>query len=562
MKSRRPLSGLRQSGAAALALLLLLTLGSLSWFLRFSSAQTVQAGRDARSAEALFLAKEALLGYALAYPESRLERRHFVPGHLPCPDTGNTLENEGAESGVCGGKGVSVIGHFPWRSLGVPSPRDGSGECLWYAVSGNYKASPKADLLNPDTAGLIQIVAADGHTVLADDVVAVLFAPGMPLDGQARQYAKGECRWDYVASAFLDALSGVANSAPSDAAEGESRFIAAEARAGFNDHLLWITRAELFAHVQARLLADALFAEDVPETADTLALTQRVAACLMRFGAANARRRLPWASPLSMGSEAPNTFHYEKFYDKENLLAGRAPYAVARSQHVLNSALGDWTGCAAGSQSAVACRLLVIEKCADFTPVAGGDDSRKNSKDGWWDKWKDHLFYVVAPGFAPADAPAVDCAATPDECLRVNGVPYAAAVIFAGAALSGQTRATRGSRMLAANYLEGANAHTLQNGGQTLEIAGNDQIACILGPDADHPDFRLVANCGQQDCRQRAKALRVCLENTGNDCAALRAGLEGCACRGAADASAACQSAATRDASPCRRALADLRSCA
>ena len=266
-----------------------------------------------------------------------------------------------------------------------------------------------------------------------------------------------------------------------------------------------------------------------------------------------------------MGASAPDTFHYEKFYDKENLLAGRAPYAVARSQNVLNSTLGDWTDCAASNLSSVACRLLIAERCADFAPVAGGDDSRKNSKDGWWDKWKDHLFYVVAPGFAPADMPAADCALTPDKCLRVHGVPYAAAVIFAGEALAGQTRATRASRMLAANYLEDVNAQTLQNGGQTLELAGNDQIACIAGPDADNPGFRLVANCGRQDCREGAEALRACLENTGGDCAALRPGLEGCACRGAADTlfAAECQKQdALARPFVCRRALASLRLCA
>ena len=123
----------------------------------------------------------------------------------------------------------------------------------------------------------------------------MLFAPGAPLDGQSRQYIKGECRWDYAAHAFLDTFAGIANSAPNGVAEGESRFIVAEAQAEFNDRLLWITRDELFSHVRARLSNDALFAEDIPDTADTLALTQRVAACLMRFGASNAHGRLPWA---------------------------------------------------------------------------------------------------------------------------------------------------------------------------------------------------------------------------------------------------------------------------
>ncbi|GHT96469.1 hypothetical protein AGMMS49545_21510 [Betaproteobacteria bacterium] len=491
----------RHSGAALLVVLLILILGGLGWFLQQAPAPAIiKSERDQATAQAMAKAKEALLGYAAYYPESNSNppdtphpRKGFVPGHLPCPDTGNALENEGAEAGTCEGKGISVIGHFPWRSLGAPPPRDGEGECLWYAVSGNHKANPKADLLNPDSDALLTIVTADG-TVLAEQVVAVLFSPGAPLPGQQRAYTKGECRWDYDASRFLDTLNGVNNSAPNAASEGISRFIIADANATFNDRLLWITRDELFARVEARMPPDALFAEHYPDNADALALTQRVATCLMRFGEdkGNTHHRLPWAAPPNLTAAAPETFHFDRFADANHLLAGRAPYSVSRSQEILQGAL--LSACPASNRTHSACRLLVKDACPDFLPVAGRPDNGDlyNSHNGWWDKWKDHLFYVVAPGFAPKDAAAADCAATPDECLQVGGHLYAAAVIFAGAPLAGQTRQGASAKMQIANYLEGENLITLQSGGKKLERAGNDRIACI----AYHAEkFSLVPNC-------------------------------------------------------------------
>ncbi|MDR1888306.1 MAG: hypothetical protein LBQ81_02825 [Zoogloeaceae bacterium] len=492
---------IRHSGAALLVVLLLLILGGLGWFLQQTPTQAIRNGQHQATAQALAEAREALLGYAAYYPESNSNppaeahpRAGFVPGHLPCPDTGNALGNEGAEAGSCGGKGVSALGHFPWRSLGVPPPRDGAGECLWYAVSGNYKANPKADLLNPDADALFAIVAANG-TVLADQVVAVLFSPGPTLPGQPRQYTDGECRWNYDAHHFLERLNGVDNGAPDAAPDAISRFIVAEPDAAFNDRLLWITRDELFARVNARLPPDALFAGNYPDDADALALTQRVAACLMRFGEHTPRHRLPWAAPLNLTAAAPETFHFDRFADAKDLLAGRAPYSVGRSQKIL---AGDLLpGCPVSDPTHSACRLLVKDACPDFLPVAGRPDGGSyNSHNGWWDKWKDHLFYVVAPGFAPDAAAAADCDITPDACLQIGGHAYAAAVIFAGAPQAGQTREGTSAKMQVSNYLEGENAITLQTGGRKLERAGNDRIACIAYNAATTPGFRLVADCG------------------------------------------------------------------
>lgn len=477
----------KHSGAALLVILLILILGGMGWFLQQANAEAGKSERSQTTAQAMAEAKEALLGYAAYYPESNANRTGFVPGHLPCPDIGNEVIKEGSEAGVCEGRGVSAIGHFPWRSLGVTPPRDGEGECLWYAVSGNHKANPKADLLNPDTDALITIVAADG-TVLAEQVVAVLFSAGAPLSGQQRAYTKGECRWDYDASQFLDSLNGINNAQPNAAPEGSSRFIVADASATFNDRLLWITRDELFARVEARMPADALFAENYPDDASALALTQRVAACLMRFGENNTlHHRLPWAAPMNLTTAVPTTFRFDRFSDVKDLRAGRAPYSVGHSQNILVSNLSP--GCIADDST---CPLLVNASCPYFPLVAGRPNS-SDSRDGLWDKWKDHLFYVVAPGFAPKDTDAADCNVTPDECLQVGGRSYAAAVIFAGAPLAGQNRQGASAKMQIGNYLEGENRITLQTSGKKLERAGNDRIACIA---YNAEKFSLAPDCG------------------------------------------------------------------
>ncbi|MDR3323837.1 MAG: hypothetical protein LBS89_06505 [Zoogloeaceae bacterium] len=489
-----------QSGAALLLLLCLLTLGSLAWFVRQATDFNPAATRNVLTDRALAEAKEALLGYAAAYPELHLkgtpERAIFVPGHLPCPDTDNALGNEGAEAGTCGSAGVTVIGHFPWRSLGIPPPRDGAGECLWYAVSGNYKANPKAHLLNPDIPGQFQILDAEGNVrvgaTAADRPVAVLFAPGPPLAGQSRQYRSGECRRDYDAQQFLDALNGIDNASPNTAPEEVTRLVAAQAGEHFNDRLLWIGRAELFERRIARRPhpEQDLFDGDYP--GDKIALTQRVAACLARFGDGNVWHRLPWAAPLNLSAAAPDTFQNDKFADKKDLRAGRPPFLVTQSETTLKSEQGTLKDCASGN---AACRWLRSDNCPELLPVAGTGEA--NSKDGWFDKWKDHLFYVVAPGFAPAVAPAADCALEPEQCLRVNGRSYAAALIFSGAPLAGQPRDTSADRQNADHYLEGENALSVKNNGRILETAGNDQIVCLSGPDATTSGFTLVPDCGQ-----------------------------------------------------------------
>ncbi|MGB4673116.1 MAG: hypothetical protein WBH99_04100 [Azovibrio sp.] len=578
----------RQSGAALLILLLALILGGLTWLLQRPATRAAAfSARDKATDRALAEAKEALLGYAAAYPEYTQRgappRTAFVPGHLPCPDTGSALGNEGAEAGTCGAKGVTVIGHFPWRSLGIPPPRDGSGECLWYAVSGNYKANPKADLVNPDIPGQFQIYNADGTLEIAGSTpetrpVAVLFAPGPALPGQNRSHQGGECRLDYDARQFLEGRQGIDNSTPDRSAEGLTRLIAGPPGPSFNDRMLWIRREEIFERRIARRPQPqlALFDANYSGNNAPAALTQRVASCLARFGDMNRWNRLPWAAPASLGGSAPDKFTNVNFADRSNLSAGRPPFAVGRSQQVLQSTLGSLGHCPSTNLSHAACRLLRSDNCPEFLAVAGyptPDDgaTHQDSPDGWWEKWKDHLFYVVAPGFTPATQDAADCEQEPGQCLEINGQAYAAALIFAGAPLPGQSRNSSSERMNPENYLEGKNLLAVQGKRNELELAGNDQIACLKGPTATSPGFKLVPNCGNPDCEQESGKLLARIAGHGNLCHTGGSVLPACLQAQAKLAGCACQDAATRFISPpcldslnpaaCQAAIQSLETC-
>jgi hypothetical protein len=320
----------------------------------------------------------------------------------------------------------------------------------------------------------------------------------------------------------------------------------------------------------------------------SIALTQRVAACLARFGEHNDRHRLPWAAPLTLTAAAPETFSNVRFADKTGLREGRPPFSVGSSLQALSnehaptdepppaSNLGTLSDCPDANPTHSSCRLLRSDNCPEFLPVAGyptpADGNHVGSDDGWWDKWKDHLFYVVAPGFAPAASPAADCELEPDQCLMVNGDAYAAAVIFSGSPLTGQQRDVSSDRQNADNYLEDENALTLKNGGQRLVIAGNDQIACLKGPTSASPGFRLVPNCGNPVCRAEAGKLleRVsgnrnrCRQDSGPspECQTMREQLTGCACRGEAEIFLGASCLESLDSSACRAAIRGLETCA
>ena len=206
-------------------------------FSRLGAERPSHRIEEERTLVALARAKEALMHYALADPNR--------PGELPCPD----LDGDGRlmlAVDFRGGRDVPCAtrrGWLPVRSLGVDALRDGTGERLWYAVSDPHHAGHSA-LLNSDTPGPLRVGDAG-------DVVAVVIAPGRPVnERQARERDEGGAAPDArrLAPAFLEGAN--ADAAP-DRYASRRRPQHEE-----NDRLLPITRRELFAGVEKRVLGE------------------------------------------------------------------------------------------------------------------------------------------------------------------------------------------------------------------------------------------------------------------------------------------------------------------
>jgi hypothetical protein len=198
-----------QSGIALIIFLTILVLGATAVLLsKLNKNRTAFLLEDqAQTARALVQAKDALLGHAMIYAETHEGQPQ---GYLPCPD-----HNGDGSASTCGDKGHSVIGRLPWRTLGLPPLRDGSGECLWYAVSGGYKNNPKQPLTS-DTDGLFIVKNVKNETIAgtteADRAIAIIFAPGRPIGGQNRATSGNTwCGENAQADDYLDNFQGISN---------------------------------------------------------------------------------------------------------------------------------------------------------------------------------------------------------------------------------------------------------------------------------------------------------------------------------------------------------------
>jgi type II secretory pathway pseudopilin PulG len=252
--------GHRQRGVALIIVVVLLVIGVGAALFAFIRPASQAIERDKVTAAALAQAKDALIGYAASYDT--------LPGALPCPDLNNNGQLDfGVE--LSGSNCVSYIGRLPWKTLGLPDLRDGSGECLWYALSPDFRMqlaasarSPANYPLNSSTAGQLTVYDATGAALPApsNPVIAIVFAPGPALSGQDRTpLGSTVCGGNTTAAAYLDSAAGINN------ATGNSTgsFIAANVidAAGnpsvtFNDRLLYITAAQFFPAVQRRVAAE------------------------------------------------------------------------------------------------------------------------------------------------------------------------------------------------------------------------------------------------------------------------------------------------------------------
>lgn len=243
MKRRQRSLGRKQRGFVVIALVALMVVGGLYFFITNLSPEQFQARRQQLTGEALAQAREALIGYAVRFREDQLATGTpgVVYGYLPLPDLGYNPSNpaagnnnpgcqaEGCDAANFSGNGanVTVIGRFPWRTLGTGPLRDSDGECLWYAVSGSHQRIQQTSPMNWDTLSQLDVVVANSTAAMVsaiasahDRPIAVIFSPGPPLAGQNRSASATnsvtECGGNYLVSNYLDPvvatnLGGITN---------------------------------------------------------------------------------------------------------------------------------------------------------------------------------------------------------------------------------------------------------------------------------------------------------------------------------------------------------------
>ena len=260
-----------QQGSIVTLLLILMALLALTPVVRGSGMKDPAAMVRKKNIDSLAQAKEALLNYLLIGDPANMNWNtmrndpNLKHARFPCPDMdGNGLINS-ADTALCGAVDISVLGLFPWGTLGTPQLSDGSGNCLWYAVSGRHKLhNPKAGV-NGDENGSFAIYDAQ-FRLIALNVVAVLIAPGAALGGQSR--GMGSCPAASAARQFLETVSDPNGSGAfidhADLATGgkvAANFITlspsdAPVRDGtMNDQIAWIT-AEEYALAATRHAAE------------------------------------------------------------------------------------------------------------------------------------------------------------------------------------------------------------------------------------------------------------------------------------------------------------------
>ncbi len=441
----------KQHGAALMVMLVIMVMGAATFLVSSLSRSRLQTERDQKTSAALAQAKDALIGYAASVNLTTSAR----PGDLPCPD----INNDGSADTPCSG---NAIGRLPWKTLGLPDLRDGSGERLWYAVSAKFKNNPRTTCtnsnltgcLNSDTEGTITVFGSDGSAVNTGNsstgAVAVIIAPGDVLQRQDNVSQTRGCTVGVNCDATDKCTSASPTTVPKcnpvnylDIAtvggitEDNANFVDGSATNGFiqgrvlnssgqtivNDRLLVITEYHIIPLLEKRVAAE-------------------VKNCLIEYA----------AIPHNQGP-APNQGYYPfatartpgppvSYNDSDRLLFGHVPDMPFAA--TCSDTGGSTCGSTGGMQDVwgPTCTL---------------------SYSNWWVNWKEMVFYGLANKLRPHNLTHTHaCSDSPNPCLVVN--PPSAAidkhfvVIVAGEKLPGQVRTTDTDKSNLNNYLEGGNA--------------------------------------------------------------------------------------------------------
>ena len=251
----------RQRGAALIILMLAIVLSLVTLVAFRSERRGPELEAQRKTTLALAQAKEALLGRTASD-----EGAKPTPGRLLCPDTANTgnSSNGIVDENCTAPVGIPPnSGRLPWKTLRLSDLGDGAGEKLWYVVAKEF-------ILNRNDPIKLNTRKIDGNNLISitgsqpmNQIVAVIIAPGTPLQGQARDSEENKNKLANYVESYVD---------------GNTINIAVPSPA-YNDRILTITAREVFSVTTQRVvgeLANTSLTVPYPDTLDLIASKPQV----------------------------------------------------------------------------------------------------------------------------------------------------------------------------------------------------------------------------------------------------------------------------------------------
>ena len=435
----------KQNGIALLVLVIAIALTLSTYYFSSISVVDIKIDNLEKTRVALKQAKQALINYAITHVDGNGSGVAGEYGYLPCPDS-SAASTEGNQDPSCGVFFKNRLGYLPWKSLDLPVLKDGAGSCLWYAVSGSYKGENieeplknyfkhNTGLINEDTNGLFQVVGG------ADGIVAVIFAPGAPLAGQARVVdVNTQCGENYGNQiAYLEGDGVTDNSNVPDVVDSPDQFIHAtltsDAEATpYNDSFVTISQEEIWQAIMRR--------SDLNERLHDI--TEALTMCLAQYANNNTNKRFPW--PALMNLDGDDYRMMDSYQDKLGApqnYAGRFPFYLDDSNVALGLAASNIVDMGF-------CSNLIVTSGVTVDLETAGSEHRI-----LLNNWKDHFFYAVSKDYALPNDVWEGCG----DCVSVDGADYSAIVFFSGSPYADLTQLRdNGDKPDATNYLENDNA--------------------------------------------------------------------------------------------------------
>ncbi len=488
----------KQSGAALIAFLLVFVTAASFALIKGLNEVATKQHRDAQTAKALAEAKAALIGYAaganLIPPSSCSTNvsRCPRPGDLPCPDRNNDgyADNSPPSGSLPISCGSSLgsnqarrLGRLPWRTLGLPDLRDGTGERLWYAVSNNFKMRDRTSCgssgvpgcLNSDSRGTITVRNSNGGVLhdgsnpynVPSGAIAIVLAPGGVLQrqdaGTAQDRSCATCN-DPKNYLDIDVENGEDNADFADeiSTDGfiQGDIFDASQNVIVNDKILAITHEDIMPLLERRVAGEVL-------------------ACLRDYSALPGNNtRYPWAANVAWPDPPILS-------DARDLRFGRVP------DEPFSKTKTDIGGPTSDTWLPDECKPPKLATCT--VPVQCKITSRSSSKT-WWLNWKEHVFYAVAEAYQPATGSPSPCGPSPNSCLTVSPPSPTsdrrAVVMVAGKKLaavlpdipSDQVRDDADQKGTVTNYLEGQNATPLDDIFERVPVSTTFNDVVVVAP--------------------------------------------------------------------------------